>query len=380
MDSREVYSRLLESEEALAQCMACHQFDDLLSTLKGYTRVEEQGESDPVSALMACNNEEFEPNLPLLLRQWTPVRYEAARKRVIWGVAPIAQDWAPFWDERIATQRARSIIGGIIKPATRIEYLIRHSHLFHEVRPAGFIFHLSRCGSTLVSNLLAVSPAHCVISESSVLTELLLDKDMAKNQKAEALRFLLAAQGLAGGCDQDLIVKWNAWDIGFWPLLRQLYPDSPSVFVIRRPEEILASHQRLAGRHMATTDLSVLSHLVSKVDDAASDVLLSYQMEVLAALMNSMAQSLDSTVLVVDYTELPGAVENRIADHFGVSFSADDRQHLKSRAGQYSKDPSRSFQGDSEDKRRIFSAQDANMISQRLDGLYARLLQARRTR
>ncbi|MDG9670270.1 hypothetical protein ONV78_21205 [Hahella sp. CR1] len=380
MDSREVYSRLLESEEALAQCVACRHFDDLLATLKRYSDVEEQGESDPLSALIACNNEEVEPDLPLLLRQWTPVRYVAARKRVIWGVAPTARDWAPFWDERIATQRARSIFGSIIKPATGIEYLIRHSHLFNEVRPAGFIFHLSRCGSTLASNLLAVSPAHCVISESSVLTELLLDKELTGSQKAEALRFLLAAQGLAGGGDQDLIVKWNAWDIGFWPLLRQLYPDTPSVFVIRRPEEILASHQRLAGRHMAATDLSVLSHLVAKVDDAASDVLLSYQMEVLGALMNSMAQSLDSSVLVVDYTELPDAAENRIADHFGVSFSADDLQRLKSRAGQYSKDPSRSFQGDSEDKRRLFSAQDASMISQKLDGLYTRLLEARHTR
>ncbi|AZZ94480.1 hypothetical protein EUZ85_28715 [Hahella sp. KA22] len=380
MDSREVYSRLLESEETLAQCMACHQFDDLLSILKRYAGAGEQGETDPLSALIACNNEEVEPELPLLLRQWTPVRYVAARKRVIWGVAPTARDWAPFWDERIATQRARSIIGSIIKPATRIEYLIRHSHLFNEVRPAGFIFHLSRCGSTLASNLLAVSSAHCVISESGVLTELLLDKDLTENQKAEALRFLLAAQGLAGDGDQDLIVKWNAWDICFWPLLHRLYPDTPSVFIIRRPEEVLASHQRLAGRHMATTDLSVLSHLVAKVDDAAADVLLSYQIEVLGVLMNSMAQSLDSSVLVVDYTELPGAVENRIADHFGVSFSADDLQHLKSRAGQYSKDPSRSFQEDSEDKRRVFSAQDTSMISQKLDGLYSRLLQARHTR
>ncbi|WLQ13937.1 hypothetical protein O5O45_29875 [Hahella aquimaris] len=380
MDSREFYSRLLESEEALALCVACHQFDELLLTLKQYARVEAQNESDLISALIACNGEEFEPNLSLLLRQWTPVRYEAARKRVIWGVAPTARDWAPFWDERIATQRARSIIGSIVKPATHIEYLIRHSRLFADVRPAGFIFHLSRCGSTLVSNLLAVSPAHCVISESSALTELLLDKDLSDSQKAEALRFLLAAQGLAGGCDQKLIVKWNAWDIGFWPLLRRLYPDTPSVFVIRRPEEILASHQRLAGRHMAATDLSVLSHLVAKVDDAASDVLLSYQMEVLGALMSSMAQSLDSSVLVVDYTELPDAVENRIADHFGVSFTSDELQLLKSRAGQYSKDPSRSFRGDSEDKRRVFSAQDASMISQKLDGLYARLLQARHTR
>ena len=38
--------------------------------------------------------------------------------------------------------------------------------------PNGFIFHMSRCGSTLVSQMLAAHPNHTVISEASPIDEI----------------------------------------------------------------------------------------------------------------------------------------------------------------------------------------------------------------
>src|SRR5690606_31010359 len=124
----------------------------------------------------------------------------------------------------------------------------------------GFIFHLSRCGSTLLSGSFAKLGDVNVLSESQLLTEVLLDPSLSDSEKKAALPKLISLQGGTGHeeADQDgndlkrnkTVIKWNAWDILFWPVIRSVYPDVPVVLIVRDPVEILASHHRLPRRHM----------------------------------------------------------------------------------------------------------------------------------
>jgi hypothetical protein len=111
------------------------------------------------------------------LARWTPVRSDFS------GPAP-AVDWAdlsaerfaePFFDQTVANwasgPRARRLV------RTGLEAL---AALDSEpsLEPAGMIFHLSRCGSTLVSRLLGTLPGVVVVAEPAPLNALLgLDPD-----------------------------------------------------------------------------------------------------------------------------------------------------------------------------------------------------------
>jgi len=110
------------------------------------------------------------------LARWTPVRLDFS------GPAP-AVDWAdltaerfvePFFDQTVARwasgPRARPLV------RTGLEALVALDGE-QSLEPAGMIFHLSRCGSTLVSRLLGTLPG-VVVAEPAPLNALLgLDPD-----------------------------------------------------------------------------------------------------------------------------------------------------------------------------------------------------------
>src|SRR5271170_255288 len=65
--------------------------------------------------------------------------------------------------------------------------------------PSGFIFHMSRCGSTLVSRMLAALPQNRVLSEPAalhaVIRAALLDHGLSRAQLVEWLQIVIGALG-----------------------------------------------------------------------------------------------------------------------------------------------------------------------------------------
>ena len=119
--------------------------------------------------------------------------------------------------------------------------------------PAGFIFHVGRCGSTLLANMLAVPDDHLVIKESatvSILLQRLLEPaDDAQRQEAEAL-IALALPSMARsepGTERRLFFKLSTWDIQLADSLHRLFPTTPALFLYRDAPSVVAS--RLASPH-----------------------------------------------------------------------------------------------------------------------------------
>ena len=71
------------------------------------------------------------------------------------------------------------------------------------IYPTGFIFHMSRCGSTLVSQMLAALPADIVVSEASVIDGALRagfwDPSVTDAQRVAWLRGVIERVGQAAG-------------------------------------------------------------------------------------------------------------------------------------------------------------------------------------
>ena len=106
------------------------------------------------------------------------------------------------------------------------------------------IFHLSRCGSTLVSRLLGTLPGVVVVAEPAPLNTLLgLDPDRVDEAAlVRVVRLLVRAQGRCRHGDERLFVlKCTSWNIRRRAILAAAFLETPWTWVQRDPARVVAS-------------------------------------------------------------------------------------------------------------------------------------------
>jgi hypothetical protein len=259
----------------------------------------------------------------------------------------------------------------LLRPQTRLARIEGGLEVAETV-PAGFIFHVSRCGSTLVSGCLSELGHAAVLSESPLLTDVLLDPGLgaARNRLLPVL-LDLQTRALASS---KLVVKWNAWDLFYWPLIRSLYPDVPVLMLFRDPLEVLASHCAQAGRHMAGDPVLADAHPVFAGMSAGEDIL-DFRKRILHALLQAAAAVCnDPGVMAVDYTQLNAEKIRAISRHFGIAPRGDEDARMRQRMQFHSKEPRRDFRPDGSRKREAFGANERVRIRGALEPPYQRLL------
>ncbi len=204
-------------------------------------------------------------------------------------------------------------------------------------QPAGFIFHLSRCGSTLISRTLAVLPRVTAISEAPPIDQI-LRSDAPEPRKIEWLRDLIGAFASARNPPEThCIIKLDAWHMANFPLIRKAFPDTPWIFSHRDPLEVLVSHQRRPGLHMTPP--------------GAVPSLVDFRAGVLTGILQSAARWLSEPGgLFANYTELPAAIGEKIAPHFGLRLSDSELELLRGAASLDAKNPTQAFAPDSRAK------------------------------
>ena len=109
--------------------------------------------------------------------------------------------------------------------------------------PTGLVLHESRCGSTLVANMLATLPHSLTYSESAPLFEILTAPGLDDESRARALRVVVSAMGkplerVEGG---SLFLKLQSQLTLHLETLRRAFPSVPWAFVHRDGVEVLAS-------------------------------------------------------------------------------------------------------------------------------------------
>jgi hypothetical protein len=199
---------------------------------------------------------------------------------------------------------------------------------------AGLVLHASRCGSTLVSNMLGALPGVTSVSEPPIVDAVLRGPEAPEVRVARLRRVVahLAADAPAG---DRLVLKLDCWSTADLDLLRQAFPGTPSVFVYREPTAILASQMRQRGMQ---TIPGVLPPELFGIDPAemwelAPEV---FAARVIGAVLRAAAELLPATDLLVHHAELPDAVAARIAPHFGLR---SDDAALQDAAGRDAKAP-----------------------------------------
>ena len=151
-------------------------------------------------------------------------------------------------------------------------------------------------------------------------------------------------------------------------LIRQAFPESPWTFLARHPLEVLASHLRQPGLHMIPPPENRLPR-VEFIAGVLSGIL--------AAALEARSQP---GGLFVDYTELPGAIAGKIAEHFGVPLSESDCLLMREASQVDAKRPTSTFESDTETKRQAAAEYHDVPAVQELVGLYSLLQSGTTTR
>ncbi len=283
---------------------------------------------------------------------WLPTAVSAANGKpaVEWLHFGSARLDAPFYEDSIRAAR-RLPFNRLVRWRTTLSTLPDHTPI---VKPDGLIFHMSRCGSTLVARMLA-SIAHSVtVSEPPPLDAVLQIVRARTDQPwPERVRLL---QAMVGALGRDTLpsgaryfIKLDSWHTAALPLFRAAFPDTPWVFLYRDPIEVMVSHMRMRG-------LQTVPGAIGGMPAVADG--LSPEAQVAAALAQIVEPMLETADrgLLVEYLHLPGAVTSRILPHFGVTPTLADRAAMAATARHDAKRPSFAFTADGVSKRQAASA------------------------
>jgi len=236
------------------------------------------------------------------------------------------------------------------------------------VRPDGFIFHMSRCGSTVISRSLAAAQSTLVLSEPAPLDEIV------RTNRPDWLQWIVSALGQSRGPDQTrYLIKCDSWHIRKLSMFRAVFPDTPWIFVYRDPVEVLVSQLRRPGLQASPGAMDPAA-LGMRTEDITGLTRQQWCVRVLEGFMTAALNFRDDPKgIFVDYGELPGAIGGRIAKHFGLELTAEDEARVEAATRLDAKNPHLEFTGDHEEKRKSAESLVPEPVLETVKNLYAEL-------
>lgn len=306
--------------------------------------------------------------------QWLPVHADCETGIVEWSHFGGARLIEPFFED--SSRQARLLpFNRLVKWRTGVSDFTaapRNDGL----TPSGFIFHMSRCGSTLVSQMLAAAPEHIVVSEPPPLDAIVQHAArhgrLLDDETIGMLQAMVAALGRdQAGDAKRYFLKLDAWHAAAIPLFRRAFPDIPWAFLYRDPVEVIVSHLRQRGMH--TVPGLVAAELVG---GPAVEVEAPGARHIARVLRTICAAAIEAAPLggglFVDYSDLPGALFTRILPHFNVSPTAAQRDAMAAASRLSAKRPEMAFEADGEQKR-LEASDEVRAAAALLDDVAARL-------
>ena len=224
----------------------------------------------------------------------------------------------------------------------------------HSIKPTAFIFHASRCGSTLLSQMLSALPSHIVAAEPPPLDALLRDVSQALHlseaERVQHVRALVAAMAQPTRGETAFVIKMDAWTIFELPLLLKAFPNTPWVFLYRDPVEIAVSQMRQRASYMIP---GVIGHWPGTVDLQESMTMFAEELiaRIIGNVMEQAVKMLQQCGgVAMHYNQLPEVAWTTLAATFGVAPTPENIALMQHAAKWDAKTPYFEFVADSQDK------------------------------
>lgn len=215
------------------------------------------------------------------------------------------------------------------------------------VAPTAFIFHVSRCGSTLLTQMFSHLPHCIVLSEPPAIDAFFRHYQESSQKNILLFQHLIATLGQRRS-DQEkhFIVKFDSWHIGRLDFIRQAFPQTPMIFLYRDPQQVLASHQRQRGPQMIPGFVDMGDIKVDQTAIFPGD-LDAYCLRVLDQFYASaISQHKNHNLQLLNYHELPTVMWESLLAQFNIQLTAEELAQVKLRSQYHSKHPQQNFRGD----------------------------------
>jgi hypothetical protein len=316
---------------------------------------------------------------------WIPIRigWRGDQAIVEWCYAGERRFSDPFFDQTVGAC-LRHPFNKLVRYQAPIDSLAELDRERPRLPPAGFIFHMSRCGSTLVAQLLASLPQASVLAEAQPIDAVLRARfhyaDISDEQRRTWLRWVVEALGRRQAPQQQaLFIKFDSWNIIDLPLIEQVFPGVPWLFVFRDPVEVMVSHQKLRGSQMipGMIEPDLLGLDLAEIPPHALD---EYCARTLASICQAAVQSgQEGDGLFINYRQLPAIVWSSLLDFFGVVYTESDVDRMRHIAQFHAKNPSAPFGGDTSAKQQAATDELRRLADQWVQPHYRQLLELQRS-
>ncbi len=279
---------------------------------------------------------------------WVPVKlYAEENLQCRWLYVGNKNFTEPFFDDTIAARRVLPENGFLNKRMSGIDELADLVKEVDAIQPTAFIFHISRCGSTLISQMLGMQSSNIVLSEVPFFDEL-LRYGKKHDRMPGILPQLKAAIELYGAKrsedHQHLFIKTDSWHIHFYKELRILYPTVPFFLLYRKPHEVLRSQQKKRGMHALPNFLepAIFGFDEDKVSAMQFD---EYTGMVIENYLDAFLEILqkDRSAYAVNYHDGAMEIINTIAAVTNLQISEIEKKMMQERAGFHAKFPTQVF-------------------------------------
>lgn len=315
-------------------------------------------------------------------KEWFPssIEWNEGRLMVEWCyVGNHRFEW-PFFHDTIRHLFSKPIIR-LIRFQTSID-VFKQTYIRAGLKPTGFIFHCSRCGSSLLSRMFSSLPQCIVISEAlpidSVLRSQVQSVDVCKEDVSLWLKGLIHHYGRPRGPEERYyFIKFDSWHIPHFSIIHQLFPDTPWLFLYRSPEEVLVSHARMSGYQMVP-GLIEPEWYGWKASDITYHPMEDYRARVIGRIFQAAIENYPmGRCRLVNYSQLPDIVYSSLLEWFGVECTKEQIKAMRELTSFNAKNPSFHFEPDSVEKKRAVTPTMKQYIDKWAAPWYERLEELR---
>lgn len=269
----------------------------------------------------------------------------------------------PFFQQTIDRRRSELAASPRSTEAerfTEFDTLIQLEPTFDSVPPTGFVFHSSRCGSTLVANACRALEGSIVLSEPPPVDKLIARfvTDIDEHGTKETLYSIFLRATVAAlaqrctGQERHLFIKFACCSVSQIERIRRIWPNVPCVFLYRDPIETIVSNMQNLPAWLQDEDHRVLASIIGA---STSEVAAMTKEELcarsLASFYSTAHRVANDRTLLLNYNQLSTAEVSNVLEFFGVRPAAAEMETIARQAGVYSKaTAARTFVADTEAK------------------------------
>lgn len=276
----------------------------------------------------------------------------------------------PFFDTAITAYRERNKMAYLETP---LSDMIRLAGKVEVVKRKAFIFHMSRCGSTLLTNMLKRCRKNIVLCEPGLTWEVLDIEDDANREYVElVLKSVIEIFGRRRSPrEENMIIKFFSGTTIYLPIILNAFPDVPRMFLYRDPVEVLVSNIQEPAQnwiyHKKLTKLTPeqIAEEMTPSENCAH------------ALANTAKAFLDTydekKCLIVNYNQLGRTAFERIMAHFNMDFNDEELNEMLQETVYYSKDASQKFASDTSRKQQLASPKLRSVADSIIGPVYEQL-------